>query len=233
MAQPTDPLIIWAEDNVNLPVSGQPNKIIPQESLRKTGWDEGQKPSCEEFNYILNNLAQYINYYGTEKTQEFLTKAANLSDLADVVAARNNLSVYSQAQVDAKQINTGAGLTGGGDLSTNRTISMATPSTVGAGSTNSATNGGNPTHTHTLDVTGNVSVLTGTVSNGGTIPLPSGYSESQCKWTVSVNFASAGPGPYEIDVLTCSLNGRVVTITASSPDGTFGGTANYLIIGVK
>lgn len=232
MAQPTNPLIIWAEDNVNLPVTGQPNKSAPQEALRKTGWDEGQKPSCEEFNYILNNLAQYINYYGTEKTQEFLTKAANLSDLTDVVAARNNLSVYSQAQVDAKQINTGAGLTGGGDLSTNRTISMATPSTVGAGSINSATNSGVPTHTHALDVTGNVSILTGEISNGGTIPLPSGYTQSQCKWFVSPAYIEDNASSDDLKNFTCRVNSsRVVTVLGESSGS--GQSANYIIIGVK
>jgi len=207
MVQPIDPLVIWAEDNINLPVSGQPNKIIPQESLRKTGWDEGQKPSCEEFNYILNNLAQYIHYYGTEKTQEFLTKAANLSDLNDVVAARNNLSVYSQAQVNAKQINTGVGLTGGGDLSSNRTISLDSVSSC-------------------------ISILTGTILNGETIPLPSGYSQSQCKWLVSPAYIQDNASSDDLKNFTCRVDdNRVVTVLAELSGS--GQSANYIIIGVK
>jgi hypothetical protein len=57
------------------------------------------------------------------------------------------------------------------------------------------TEGGSFTPTFTITSTGvatgsngqlhSVSVLTGTISHGGTIPLPSGYSEGQCHWTVS------------------------------------------------
>src|SRR5690554_6252131 len=35
--------------------------------------------------------------------------------------------------------------------------------------------------------TRNVSVIMGTISNGNTLPLPSGFSESECFWIVSIN----------------------------------------------
>lgn len=208
MAQPTDPLIVWANQDVILPNAQRPNKKLPQPELIATGYDLSQKPAADELNYVLNIYGEYIQYLVEEKISEFLEKSQNLNDLPNKTTARSNLGVFSTAEVNGKQINTGEGLSGGGDLSAPRTISLES-------------------------VASKVSVLTGTVLNGETIPLPSGYSESQCKWFVSVNNASAGPGPYEIDTLECSLIGRVVTITATSPDGTFGGTANYLIIGVK
>ena len=234
MAQPTDPLIIWATNNVTLPVSGQPNKVKPQNSLIETGWDKTQKPTCEEFNSVLNNLALWIDYYGTEKVLDYLRKDQNLNDLSNKTTARANLDVFSKTETDSKQINTGAGLQGGGDLSVNRVISMATPSTVGGGSTNSATNGGSPTHTHNLDVTGNVSVLTGTVVHGGTIPLPAGYTQSQCKWSVSINQIGV-QNDNTLDSLICSVDAnRLVTIRMlGTTSGDINGTANYIIIGVK
>ena len=82
-----------------------------------------------------------------------------------------------------------------------------------------------------------VSIGTGTVANGGTIPLPSGYTHSQCKWTVSVNTLNhydrdwAGTITHE-----CSVNSsRVVTIYGynSNYGGYVYGTVNYIIIGQK
>lgn len=38
-----------------------------------------------------------------------------------------------------------------------------------------------------LKITQSISVIKGTINNGATLPLPSGYSESQCHWIVSIN----------------------------------------------
>lgn len=250
MTQPTKELYVWAADDVILPTAGRPNKKKPLQELIDTGWDQSQKPAADEFNDILNVITLWLKYIKDEKVEEFLKKASNLSDLNDVLAAQTNLNVYnkdntynktevynktetlSTVEINAKQINTGAGLQGGGDLSANRTISMATPSTVGNGSANSATNSGSPTHTHALTLTNaNISILTGTVISGGTIPLPAGYTETQCKWTASINTINNDGDP-NVNVIQCTLSGRVVTVLM---DGNSGATqvANYLIIGVK
>lgn len=231
MAQPTNPLIVWASDDVILPNAQRPNKSLPSESLIQTGWDLSQKPAADEWNYLLNNNGQYIKWLIEEKINEFLKKSENLNDLANKATARTNLDVFSKSEVNNKNILSGAGLTGGGDLSIDRTISMSTPSTVGAGSSNSTVSGASSTHTHALDATGNVSILTGFLSNGGTIPLPAGYTESQCKWaafprTVN-NIGDAG-----IDSIQCTVTGRVVTITSEGVS-VAGNTASYIIIGVK
>ncbi|QDB73993.1 putative tail fiber protein [Aeromonas phage 4L372D] len=232
MAQPTNPLIVWASNDVILPNAQRPNKKLPQASLIETGWDKSQKPAADEWNYLLNNYGQYIKWVAEEKINEFLKKSENLNDLLDKVVARTNLDVFSKSEVDSKAISAGVGLTGGGDLSLNRTISMATPSTVGNGSTNSATNSGSPTHSHALTLTAsNISILTGTVANGGTIPLPSGYSEAQCKWIASpANMSDDGNNDMASFQVTTS--GRVVTVLV---DGTAypGNFATYFIIGVK
>lgn len=228
MAQPTNPLIVWASDDVILPNAQRPNKSLPSESLIQTGWDLSQKPAADEWNYLLNNNGQYIKWLIEEKINEFLKKSENLDDLANKSTARTNLDVFSKSEVNNKNILSGAGLTGGGDLSTDRTISMSTPSTVGAGSSNSTVSGVSSTHSHALDVTGNVAVLTGTIAHGRTIPLPSGYTEAQCKWMVSVNSAATTEG--DIQVINCSANAsRVVTMSGED----YTGVANYIIIGVK
>jgi hypothetical protein len=80
-----------------------------------------------------------------------------------------------------------------------------------------------------------VSILTGQISNGGTIPLPDGYTEDQCHWMVSPCSITMGA---DITHIHCSANGtRTVTcysIRSSGDDPVHvSGTANYMIIGVK
>lgn len=258
MAQPTNPLIVWASDDSILPNAQRPNKSLPSESLIKTGWDLSQKPAADEWNYLLNNYGEYIKWLIEEKINEFLKKSENLNDLANKAAARTNLSVYSKAEsdtnfldaasnlsdlnntttartnlnvfskseVNSKTISAGNGLTGGGDLSADRTITLGTPITVGFGSGNTVTS---TQHTHALDVTSNVAVLTGTIAHGGTIPLPSGYIEAQCKYTAfpATIGATTADGDFSV-----TLSGRVVSITV---DGVTSATssAGYIIIGVK
>ena len=86
-------------------------------------------------------------------------------------------------------------------------------------------------------ITDHISILTGTVSNGGTIPLPSGYTEAQCKWSVSINTLGSytGGDGDNLQGIVCSVDAsRVVTCTAKQRDnGTVSGDANYIIIGIK
>lgn len=92
----------------------------------------------------------------------------------------------------------------------------------------------------------NVAILTGTINNGGTIPLPSGFSESQCKWMVSVNFDDPGMNNWDIQEngsyyhygFKCETNGRQVLCGAYHGWGHghtyfIGGVANYIVIGVR
>ncbi len=119
---------------------------------------------------------------------------------------------------------------------------MGTPSTVGPATSNTASG---TTHTHALDVTGNVSILTGIISNGGTIPLPSGYTQAQCKWFVSTSDSNSSGTGWDINESEnrdhyrnrCSVDSkRLVSIYTTIWDGgivNLAATANYIIIGVK
>ena len=87
----------------------------------------------------------------------------------------------------------------------------------------------------------NVSVIMGTISNGNTLPLPSGFSASECFWIVSINsldtfmYYSGGTPTRSQCYVDAS---RTVYIRATRERFGQGpliatGTANYLVIGVK
>ena len=97
-----------------------------------------------------------------------------------------------------------------------------------------------------------IAVLTGTIADGGTIPLPDGFSEAQCKFMVSTARDNPEDVPWDIDETgrhvhygyECTLNGRVVSCKAwlnknrttmgnSHPEITVPGRANYLVIAYK
>ena len=92
-----------------------------------------------------------------------------------------------------------------------------------------------------------VAVLSGTIAHGGTIPLPSGFTEAQCEWVVSMNNSNSGQETWDLrEGVTvnqyqelCYTNGRtVVCYSVVQEDATdsseiHNGTANYIIIGVK
>lgn len=109
MAAPGIRAEVWADKDVQLPVTKGPNKIRPINDLWDKGWDEGEKPAAEEFNYVLNMLSRWINYIVEEQIPGldtvFLTKANNLSDIQDRAIARLNLDVFSKAESDTRFVN--------------------------------------------------------------------------------------------------------------------------------
>ena len=81
-----------------------------------------------------------------------------------------------------------------------------------------------------------LSILTGTIAHGGTLPLPSGYSESQCKWMVSpakiIDYATGD----DLHHFSCTVDAqrKVSCLAENSGDTTGANTlANYIVIGVK
>lgn len=97
-----------------------------------------------------------------------------------------------------------------------------------------------------------MSISTGIIFHGGTIPLPDGYSEDECFWFVSpaihrvddddvircytgahaADNGAYNSGGWQSDAYVPSQvgKGRVVTCWTSQRGG---GYANYIIIGVK
>ena len=98
-----------------------------------------------------------------------------------------------------------------------------------------------------INSSNSVAVLSGSVSNGGTIPLPSGYTEAQCKWTVSLKDSNVNNNTWDVDEdvtkmhykTYCYTSGRSVTayMRIWNDDNKvwseYAATANYIIIGVK
>lgn len=70
MARPTDPIVVWAHDDVILPNTGKQNKSRPIDDLLAKGYDKNQKPAAEEFNYILNMSSGWIDWIVNEKFPE-------------------------------------------------------------------------------------------------------------------------------------------------------------------
>ena len=92
--------------------------------------------------------------------------------------------------------------------------------------------------------TSDVSITTGTIAHGGTIPLPAGYTAAQCKFFVSPNLTNPSWRAWDIAEneshmqfrMECSVTAaRVVTAMMWYNDSRsqISGTANYIIIGIK
>lgn len=82
-----------------------------------------------------------------------------------------------------------------------------------------------------------VSVITGTISHGGTLPLPTGYTAEQCYYYVSPNTCNdtaVGDYPHSTRCWANTTT-RVVTVynLRLSDSATNPGVANYMVIGVK
>jgi len=89
----------------------------------------------------------------------------------------------------------------------------------------------------------NISIITGTVSNGGALPLPAGYTKDKCTWIVRhdrcvfSNTASTTGIPAEVAVDPTTLVVRAYWRdqggSAALSDCQAGSTIAYMVIGVK
>ena len=112
MTQPTEELIIWANTDVNLPKLAGPNKTKPIDDLINKGWDFTEKPAADEFNYVLNNMGQYISYLNEDKTYTFsgdVTGSATSSGSEDInfnISVNDNSHNHTSANIsDATSFN--------------------------------------------------------------------------------------------------------------------------------
>ena len=246
MTQPTEKLIIWANTDVNLPELAGPNKKKPIDDLINKGWDFRQKPAADEFNYILNNMGKWINWAITDIKD---IKAGTSLNTPNTLVRRDGSGNFSAGTITAdltgnsstattlqnsRTIN-GTYFNGSSDITTNSWGASRTLTLAGAVTGSVSIDGsGNVTLNTSVSSTSGVSILTGTISHGGTIPLPSGYSEGQCRWFVSPNTMYV-KNDNTTDIMQCYADSnRVVVCQMTGTDvGTITGTANYIIIGVK
>ena len=150
----------------------------------------------------------------------------------------------------ASKLQTGRSIALGGDLSGSATFDGSANITITAVVADDS-------HAHVianvdglqtaLDGKKEVAVLAGYIAHGGTIPLPSGFTEAQCKWIVSTNDLNTNNSGWDLREgfwtnhldFRCYTSGRVVTATVSVYNDTddsvktYPSTANYIIIGVK
>lgn len=258
--RPTNDLLVWANTDVNLPNLAGPNKTEPSADLVAKGWDFGQKPSADEFNYILNNLGEHIAYLEGDLTYTFtgdVTGTVNTSGSEDAtinLQVVDNSHNHTSANIsDATSLNNAnmvmrrdnngdvaaryfvGGLVGNANTAskwqTARTLEL-----IGAVTGSVSVDGsGNVSMTTSVSSSSGVAILTGTIANGGTIPLPSGFSEAQCKWVVSIDNSNSNGTSHRYQ--RCYTTGRVVTATTTvlneTGSITLPATANYMIIGIK
>lgn len=223
--QPNNPIVRVAQQDTILPSTQLNNKILPSTSVINVGYDANELVAAENLNYIFDNFGKWLTYL-KEVGDSQIGAGDGLQTTSSSIAGGQVLSVDNTVVRQDRTITAGDGITGGGNLEENRTLTLGTPSTVGDGSDNSVTS---TSHTHNLTLTSaNIAIETGNIAHGGTIPLPVGYTQEQCKWTVSVRYAESSSG--DIRLINCSANSnRVVTMSGED----YNGTVNYIIIGVK
>ena len=131
VTKPTNDLIRIAQNTENLPSTGKTNKQLPSFTLRTSGYDDDQFMSAEEINYTFDNLGEWSQYLIDITDRD-------VQDLIDFENTVNN-----------REIIAGDGMTGGGNLSADRTITLGTPSTLNGSSTNTSTA---DSHTHEITI---------------------------------------------------------------------------------
>ena len=83
-----------ANSTVNLPSTGAPNKSQPVGTLLTTGYDKGQKPAAEEYNWLWDNVKDWIDYFETT-TDTHTSQLAGIDSGVAVgsVMAHSSLSI--------------------------------------------------------------------------------------------------------------------------------------------
>lgn len=109
MAVPQYPLEIWAKEDYHLPNADNPNKIRPIDDLWRKGYDKGQRPNAEGWNYMWYMQTTWLDHIYSEQipglNDKFLQKSLNLSDVPDKAAALANLGAYNKAESDQRFVN--------------------------------------------------------------------------------------------------------------------------------
>lgn len=155
MAQPTY-FPDWATSNTNLPATNNVNKVRPKTTLRTIGWDLGELPSAEEWNWQLNNVGLWIHYLNDEV----------IGNLPNVYLPKNGTTLNFTGDI------TGTA-TWGGNNTTSVELSSATLSSATSSATantlvkRNGTGGASFAAITTTDITSNTITNSGTLVVGG------------------------------------------------------------------
>lgn len=222
--------------STSLALTAAQGKVLQDNKLDKSG---GTVSGILTVDAILRSK-QYLDLgygEGSDAVRGVVFYGAGTTKRAQIMAETNGILRFSQASgysfdktIDAdisgnaasatnasnvsRSIVAGNGLSGGGVLNANRTITLGTPSTITASTANSTTG---TSHTHNLDIDG---FFQGTKSTNGYQRLPGGLI---LQWG-TVDYSS-NPGEIAVDVVfplafpTSCLN---VTATRKSLANNFG-----------
>lgn len=228
MARPDIDIEVWASESYTLPNAQTINKIRPITDLWRKGYDLGEKPDCQAWNYVWNMLCVWMQYVAEEQIpgldDVFLKKTGNLSELSDKVTSRTNLGVYSKAETDDRYLQlVGGTITGDASVAgttTTANLTVQSNNAVVGGrhvvrSVNGATADANGNATISLPAQGVMGIRLGgqqeqSASNNFTVP-------SGCVVVGLRGWKVTGPD-FELDALHYRpiqqlLNGSWVTVS--------------------
>jgi hypothetical protein len=100
----------WATTDTTLPATGNTNKQRPKESLRNIGWDKGQIPTAEEWNWQFDNISDWIAWFNENN---LATKTFTLTgDVAGTVNYTNEGGFSVTTVIQPNSVTLGTDTTG-------------------------------------------------------------------------------------------------------------------------
>ena len=166
---------------------------------------ETSDPVLGGVNGIANRQAKEL----AARTQWLKTELAKAVQSIGTNQTATNNGLATKAD-KTRQISVGAGLTGGGDLTANRIIGLATPSTLSGSTTNWVGNGATG-HTHqlaaaTATVAGVAKLIDGLNSDDGTAALSARQGKALAEQIAAKTWESLGSRPFDVKVVERTID---------------------------
>lgn len=156
--QPNNPIVRVAQQDTILPSTQLDNKILPSTSVINVGYDANELVAAENLNYIFDNLGKWLTYLLDIKNETNIQGGEGINITAGQLGQVIQVAIDESVARTVTKILAGGGLTGGGDLSEDRTLNMGTPSTLNGSTPNQVTG---DTHTHNLDMATTADAISG------------------------------------------------------------------------
>lgn len=192
MSKP-DYLPLWATEDTTLPATGQTNKVRPKESLRTIGWDMGQIPTAEEWNWQFNNMYQWIEYFSEFYASATDSATANTLALRDSTGSLHFYNLYTDNDLSVT-----------GDSALSGSLSVTGTSSLSGNITSSGVNSWTGANTFSADSTfsGDTSITSATIE-GLTV---SGASAFESAITSGGNNTWAGTQSFQGNITSSGDN---------------------------